>query len=57
MNTIHLTDEELELAGHAMQAYLRTFGHGEADTVEQIKRVIARLRAAQHDDEEPSYIG
>lgn len=57
MNTIHLTDDELELTRHAMQAYLRTFGHGEADTVEQIKRVIARLREAQRDDEEPSYIG
>lgn len=57
MNTIRLTDDELELTRHAMQAYLRTFGHGEADTVEQIKKVIARLRAVEHDDEEPSYIG
>ena len=56
MNTIHLTDEELEMARHALQAYLRSFGHGEADTVEKIKRVIARFRAAEK-DEEPTYIG
>jgi hypothetical protein len=57
MNTIHLTDEELEMARHAMQAYLRSFGHEQADTVEAIKRVIARLRQAQRDTEEPTYIG
>lgn len=57
MNTIHLTDDELELARHALQAYLRSFGHEQADTVEQIKRVIARLRAAERDTEEPTYIG
>jgi hypothetical protein len=57
MNTIHLTDDELELTRHALQAYLRTFGHGEADTVEQIKRAIARFRAVEHDEEEPTYIG
>jgi hypothetical protein len=57
MNTIHLTDDELEMARHALQAYLRSFGHEQADTVEQIKRVIARLRAAERDTEEPTYIG
>ena len=57
MNTIHLTDDELELARHALQASLRSFGHEQADTVEQIKRVIARLRAAERDTEEPTYIG
>lgn len=58
MNTIRLTDEELELARHALQAYLRTFGHGEADTVELTKRVIAKFREAERsNDEEPTYIG
>ena len=56
MNTIHLTDAELEMARHALQAYLHAFGHGEADTLEQIKSVIAKLRAAQPDGEEPHYI-
>ncbi len=56
MNTIHLTDEELEMARHAMQAYLRAFGHGEADTVAQIKQVLAKLRAAQPEGEEPRFI-
>jgi hypothetical protein len=53
MNTIHLTDAELEMARHAMLAYLRTFGHDEADTVEQIKIVIAKLRAATVEDDQP----
>lgn len=56
MNTIHLTDRELEMARHAMQAYLHAFGHDEADTVREIKLVIAKLRAPQTDDEEPSFI-
>ena len=33
MNTIHLTDEELAMARHALTAYLRSFGHDEADTI------------------------
>lgn len=53
MNTIHLSDAELELARHALKAYLVAFGHNEADTVEQIKRVIAKFQAAEHDEEEP----
>ena len=57
MYTIHLTDDELELASNSLDAYLRAFGHREADTVEQIKRVIAKFRDAERDDEEPSYIG
>jgi hypothetical protein len=56
MNTIHLTDEELEMARHALQAYLHAFGHGEAETVEQIKRVIAKFRAARPEAEEPHFI-
>lgn len=56
MNTVHLTDDELEIARHAMQAYLRAFGHREADTVETIKRVIARLGAAEEESEDPYFI-
>jgi hypothetical protein len=56
MNTVHLTDRELEMARHALQAYLQAFGHGEADTVEEIKRVIAKLRSAQPEGDEPRYI-
>jgi hypothetical protein len=47
MNTIHLTDEELEMARHGMTAYLRAFGHDEADTHILIRAVLARLAAAQ----------
>ena len=53
MNAVHLTDAELETARHALQAYLSAFGHDEADTVGEIRRVIAKLRAAQAEDEEP----
>jgi hypothetical protein len=47
MNTIHLTDEELKIARHGMTAYLRSFGHEEAETVVLIRAVLARLAAAQ----------
>jgi hypothetical protein len=56
MNTIHLTDEELEMARHALQAYLRAFGHDEADTHESIRRVLGKLRAAEPGGEEPHVI-
>ena len=51
MNTIHLTDTELEMARHGMTAYLRSFGHDEADTIVQIKAVLNRLAAAQREPE------
>ena len=57
MNTIHLTDEELEMARHALQAYLRAFGHDEADIVHGIKGVIAKFRAAEAETEESRFIG
>ena len=53
MYVIHLTDAELETARHALRAYLSAFGHGEADTVGEIKRVIAKLNAAQSEGEDP----
>jgi hypothetical protein len=56
MNTIHLTDDELEMARHALQAYLRAFGHDEADTHVAIRQVLEKLRAAEHDEDEPRFI-
>lgn len=56
MNTIHLTDAELEMARPALRAYLGAFGHEEADTVNQIRRVIAKLDAAQPEGEDPRFI-
>lgn len=56
MNTIHLTDTELGMARHALQAYLQAFGHNESDTIAQIKRVIAKFESAQGDGEDPRYI-
>jgi predicted deacylase len=47
MYVIHITDAELETARHALRAYLSAFGHDEAETVGEIKRVIAKLDAAQ----------
>ena len=43
MNTIHLTDEELEMARHALKAYLLAFGHDEADTHRTIRQVLAKF--------------
>ena len=53
MYAIHLTDAELETARHALRAYLSAFGHDEAETVAEIKRVIAKLKAAQNEGEHP----
>jgi hypothetical protein len=53
MNIVHLTDEELEMARHGMTAYLRSFGHDEADTHVRIRAVLARLAAAQP-EQDPS---
>jgi hypothetical protein len=57
MNTVHLTDAELEMARHAMHAYLRAFGHNESDTVERIRSVIGKLDDARAEGEEPTFIG
>jgi hypothetical protein len=53
MYVIHVTDAELETARHALRAYLSAFGHDEAETVGEIKRVIAKLNAAQEEGREP----
>jgi hypothetical protein len=54
MYAVHLTDAELDTARHALQAYLLAFGHDEASTVGEIRRVIAKLQAAQMESEQPS---
>ncbi len=51
MNTIHLTDEELGMARHALEAYLRAFGHDEADIVHGIREVLAKFQAAETESE------
>jgi hypothetical protein len=56
MNTIHLTDEELEMARHALGAYLLAFGHDEADTHQTIRRVLAKLQAVEPEGDEPRVI-
>ena len=53
MYAVHLTDAELETARHALRAYLSAFGHDEADTVGAIRRVIAKLDAAQLEGGDP----
>ena len=57
MNTIHLTDAELDMARHGMTAYLRSFGHDEHDTVTLIKQVLDKLRRAETEQEGPVFIG
>lgn len=56
MNTIHLTDEELEMARHAMRAYLVAFGHDEADTHQMIRQVLGKLHAVGPAPVEPRII-
>lgn len=57
MNTIRLTDTELEMARHGMTAYLSSFGHDEADTIVLIKAVLAKLAAAETEQEPPAFVG
>ncbi|MDV3220972.1 hypothetical protein [Intrasporangium sp.] len=57
MNTVHLSDAELALTRHAMRAYLSTFGHDEADVLAQVKSVIAKLDAAEHEEDEQIPVG
>jgi hypothetical protein len=53
MYMVHLSDAELEMARHALRAYLLAFGHDEAETVGEIQRVIAKLNTAQMEGEDP----
>ena len=53
MYAVHLTEAELDMARHALRAYLLAFGHDEAATVGEIKRVIAKLQAAHLEAEAP----
>jgi hypothetical protein len=53
MYAVHLSEAELDMARHALRAYLLAFGHDEAETVGEIKRVIAKLSAAQVEGEDP----
>lgn len=57
MYTIHLTDEELEMARHGMKAYLLNFGHDEADVAVVIRAVLARLAAAQPEQDPSTAVG
>jgi hypothetical protein len=57
MNTIRLSDSELALARHALAAYLRAFGHDEADTARQIRQVVAKFDAATAEEDEPHFMG
>jgi hypothetical protein len=53
MKTVHLTESELSLVRNAVQAYLTSFGHDEADVVTRIKQVLVRLSAATDEQPEP----
>ncbi len=54
MKTVHLSESELGLVRNAMNAYLNSFGHDEADVVMRIKQVLVRLAAATDDQPEQS---
>ena len=57
MNTVHLTDEELETARQGMTAFLHDFGHDETDTIHAISAVLARLDAAQPEQDASAAAG
>jgi hypothetical protein len=43
MHTLELTDDELRLVRSALTAYLEDFGHDEADILQELKALIAKL--------------
>ena len=43
MHTLELTDEELRLVRSALTAYLEDFGHEEADILQEVKAILAKL--------------
>jgi hypothetical protein len=57
MNIVHFTDEELETARQGMTAFLHDFSHDEAETVHAIRSVLARLAAAQPEEDVSSAAG
>ena len=56
MNTIHLTDEELVMARHALGSYLTAFGHDEADIHQAIRRVLAKLQSPTREGDGPPVV-
>jgi hypothetical protein len=47
MNRLELEDDELKLLLAAVHSYLDDFGHEEADVLRSVKRLLAKLQAAQ----------
>lgn len=56
MNTIHLTDQELETTRQGMAAFLVNFGHDEAYEIAAIRSVLARLAAAEAEPDTPAAV-
>ena len=47
MNRLELEDDELKLLLAAVHSYLDDFGHEDADVLRRVKRLLAKLQAAQ----------
>ena len=43
MQTIELSDDDLQLLHAALHSYLDDFGHEEADVLRRVKALIAKL--------------
>jgi len=43
MHTVELTDEELRIVREALHSYLDAFGHEEADILQLLKTILAKL--------------
>jgi hypothetical protein len=43
MHVIELTDEELRIVRTALHAFLDDFGHEEADILQSVKAILAKL--------------
>ena len=47
--TLEIDDEELALLLAAVRSYLDDFGHEEADLLRRVKRLLAKMQAADRD--------
>jgi hypothetical protein len=43
MHAVQFTDEELRIVREALHAYLDDFGHEEADILQLLKAILAKL--------------
>lgn len=52
--TVQFTEAEFEMLNHAVRSFLSDFGHDEADIINQLRGLLAKLAAARSTAAVPS---